>query len=150
MADSVSPETRSRMMAAVRGKDTGPEMAVRRGLHALGFRYSLHARRLPGRPDIVLPKYKAVIFVEGCFWHGHEGCRLFRLPSSRTDYWREKIDRNRARDHRNRAALEEMGWRHLTVWECALRRSGSLGASEAVLRTADWLRQGKGTAEIRG
>lgn len=149
MADTVTPEIRSRMMAAVRSKDTGPEMAVRRGLHALGFRYSLHARRLPGRPDLVLPKYKAAIFVEGCFWHGHQGCRLCRVPSTRTEYWTAKIARNRERDARNRQALDEAGWRHLTIWECALRGTGSLGAQEAVRIAAEWLRGGFPSTEIR-
>lgn len=140
MADTVSPEVRSRMMAAVRGKDTGPEMAVRRGLHALGFRYSLHVRRLPGRPDIVLAKHRAVIFVEGCFWHGHAGCSLARIPATRTDYWRDKIARNRERDARSRKALDDLGWRHLTIWECSLRGKGA--AEAAVLAAAEWLRNG--------
>lgn len=146
MADTVSPEVRSRMMAAVRGKDTKPEMAVRRGLHAMGFRYSLHAKRLPGKPDLVLAKYRAVIFVEGCFWHGHEGCPLARIPATRTGYWRDKIAGNRERDARTRKALDALGWRHLTIWECSLRGKGSEEA--ASLAAADWLRSGKGSAEL--
>jgi len=146
MADTVTPEIRSRIMSAVRGKDTQPEMAIRRGLHSLGFRYVLHDRRLPGKPDLAFPKYRAVIFVEGCFWHGHEGCKLFRLPSTRTDYWRDKIARNVERDRATRGALDGLGWRHLTVWECAIRGKG---AEDAVRQAADWLSGGRGSAEIR-
>ena len=91
MIDTVDRETRSRIMAAVRSRDTAPELALRKALHALGFRYGLHGRKLPGRPDIVLPRYRAVIFVEGCFWHGHEYCTLYRLPSTRTEFWTEKV-----------------------------------------------------------
>jgi len=146
MADTVSPEVRSRMMAAVRGKDTGPEIAVRQRLHAMGFRYSLHAKRLPGKPDLVLPRYRAVIFVEGCFWHGHAGCSLARIPATRTEYWSEKIGRNRERDVRTRKALDALGWRHLTIWECGLRGKGATEAAAA--EAADWLRSGSPSAEI--
>lgn len=147
MADTVTPEVRSRIMAAVRSKDTKPEMAIRRGLHALGYRYVLHSRGLPGRPDLAFPRFRAVIFIEGCFWHGHEGCRLFRLPSSRAGYWREKIARNVERDRATRVALDALGWRHLTVWECAIRGKG---AGTAVARAAEWLASGEGSAEIKG
>lgn len=150
MIDTVDRETRSRIMAAVRSRDTAPELALRKALHALGFRYGLHGRKLPGRPDIVLPRYRAVIFVEGCFWHGHEDCTLYRLPSTRTEFWTEKVERNRARDVRTRRELDRMGWRHLTVWECALRGKRSPGARTVALKVADWLTGGGVSDEIRG
>lgn len=121
MTDTMSPEQRSRCMAAIKGKNTKPEMMVRRYLHALGLRYSLHSRRLPGRPDIVMRRLKTVIFVNGCFWHGHEGCPSFKPPRSRQEYWTEKIGRNRERDKENIARLQAMGWRVIVVWECELR-----------------------------
>ena len=121
MADSVDPETRSRMMSGIRGRDTKPELVVRRYLHQAGFRYRLHARALPGRPDLVLPKWTAAIFVNGCFWHGHEGCKYYRVPATRTDFWLHKIHSNRLRDSQNVELLAEQGWRVATVWECATR-----------------------------
>lgn len=147
MADIVGPETRSRMMSGIRGKDTKPEMLLRRGLHAAGFRYRLHDRRLPGRPDLVLPKHKAIIFVHGCFWHGHD-CSLFKWPSSRADFWREKIGANVRRDLRAEGALEEQGWRIAVVWECALRPKGA--AMNVVNRLANWIRSREARMEIRG
>jgi DNA mismatch endonuclease, patch repair protein len=117
MADVVDAATRSRMMSGIRGKDTKPEMIVRRALHKAGFRYRLHEKKLPGKPDIVLPKYKTAIFVHGCFWHGH-GCKDFKWPKSRVEFWRDKIEGNVARDRREMAALGKMGWQVLIVWEC--------------------------------
>ena len=108
------------MMYAIRPRDTKPELIIRRGLHGLGYRYRLHAGKLPGRPDLVFPSRRAAIFVNGCFWHGHD-CRLFRWPSTRPEFWRVKICGNIASDHRNRAALHEIGWRVLDVWECTLK-----------------------------
>lgn len=128
MADVVAPAVRSRMMAGIRGRDTRPELLLRRALHARGLRYRLHDQRLPGRPDMVFPKWKAVVFVHGCFWHGH-GCRLFKWPATRAEWWREKIEANIARDARDVAALEAAGWRVLTVWECGLRHSPSATVS---------------------
>jgi DNA mismatch endonuclease (patch repair protein) len=119
MADVFPPEVRSRIMAAITGKDTQPELAVRRVLHAMGRRFRLHRKDLPGRPDVVLPRSRAVVFVHGCFWHGHS-CRKARLPSTRRAFWRNKIEGNRRRDRRNRDALRRLGWRVLTVWECRL------------------------------
>ena len=110
MADVVSAEVRSRMMAGIRGKNTKPEMIIRRGLHARGFRYLLHDKRLPGKPDLVLPKHRAVIFVNGCFWHGHD-CPLFKWPKTRKGFWRTKIARNRENDESAVIALRRSGWR---------------------------------------
>jgi len=136
-------------MSSIRGKDTRPEMAVRRGLHTHGVRYRLHAKELPGRPDLVLRKYRAVIFVHGCFWHGHD-CPMFRLPSSRTDFWRAKIERNRERDREVMAALKERDWRRLTIWECALRGRGKMAGEEVIRLTLQWLDGSSQQAEIRG
>lgn len=121
MADTMTREERSRCMAAIKGKDTKPEMIVRKYLFSRGLRYRVQVKKLPGRPDIVLRKYKTVVFVDGCFWHGHEGCRFFRLPKSNVEFWKNKIERNAARDARNEAELEAMGWRVLRVWECDVR-----------------------------
>ncbi|MEM7014496.1 MAG: very short patch repair endonuclease [Verrucomicrobiota bacterium] len=121
MADNISPERRSWVMRQVPGKNTKPELTVRSILHRLGFRFTINApnnRQLPGKPDIILPKLDTVIFVHGCFWHAHEGCPRFRMPSSRQDYWEEKIGRNMTRDLDNIATLGELGWRVLIVWEC--------------------------------
>ena len=121
MADTVSPEVRSRIMARVKSKGMKPEMQVRRLLHSLGYRYRLHRSDLPGRPDLVFPSRRKVVFVNGCFWHRHEGCSKVRIPATNRDYWLAKLERNYARDARNVAALEEKGWAVLTVWECQLR-----------------------------
>lgn len=118
--DIVSREKRSAIMRAVKQKDTKPEMRLRKALHARGYRYRLHDKRLPGTPDLVFPSRRAAIFVHGCFWHGHD-CRAGRAPSSNTDYWAPKIAANRERDARKTAALEAEGWRVLVVWECALK-----------------------------
>ena len=117
----MTPEQRHRCMAAIKGRDTRPEMIVRRYLFARGLRYRVNNRRLPGTPDIVLKKYKTVIFVDGCFWHGHEGCRYYRLPKSNTDYWRHKIAMNIARDYAAGVDLRLAGWRVIRVWECEIR-----------------------------
>ena len=121
MADVFSKEERSRVMRRVKSADTKPEMRVRRWLHAQGFRFRLHRKDLPGKPDIVLRKYKTVVFVHGCFWHGHPGCKASALPASNREYWERKIGRNVERDGRNQRLLEELGWRVIVVWECKLR-----------------------------
>ena len=120
MTDHVSPERRSFIMSSVRSKDTKPELVVRRTLHRLGYRYRLHRRDLPGRPDLVFPGRKKAIFVHGCFWHGH-GCRWGRLPKSRLDYWKPKIEANRKRDQKNLDDLRAAGWSVLVVWQCELK-----------------------------
>jgi DNA mismatch endonuclease (patch repair protein) len=116
--DTLSPQERSERMSRVRGKDTKPEMIVRRLVHKLGFRYRLHSRRLPGHPDLVFAGKKSVIFVHGCFWHRHKGCALCRLPKSRLAFWKPKLEENRKRDSRNQRKLKKEGWRVLVVWEC--------------------------------
>lgn len=121
MADIVDKATRSRMMSGIRGKDTRPEMMVRRALHRAGFRYRLHDKRLPGKPDIVLPKYRTVIFVHGCFWHHHD-CRHFKWPKTRPEFWREKIEGNVERDRKAFAELRELGWKIEVIWECQTQR----------------------------
>ncbi len=121
MVDTVSPEVRSRIMAQVKSKGMKPEMKVRRLLHGLGYRYRLHRSDLPGRPDLVFPSRRKVIFVNGCFWHYHRGCGWVRIPATNRDYWVGKLERNRDRDERNLSLLEDMGWSALTTWECELR-----------------------------
>jgi DNA mismatch endonuclease Vsr len=121
MVDRLTPERRSSLMRSVKRRDTLPEMAVRRALHALGYRFRLHRKDLPGTPDIVLPRYKLAIFVHGCFWHRHENCRLASMPSSNLEYWVPKFEANVARDARKTAALNELGWRVETIWECETR-----------------------------
>lgn len=113
-------------MSGIRGKDTKPELIVRSLLHSSGFRFRLHRNDLPGKPDLVLPKYQTVIFVNGCYWHGHEDCHLYRPPKSREQFWSEKIAANRERDSRNHYALEKAGWNVLVVWECAVSKSKRL------------------------
>jgi len=121
MADIVDKATRSRIMAAIRSKDTKPELALRKALHVRGFRYRLHGKGLPGKPDLVFPKYRAVCFMHGCFWHQHPGCKEGTKPKSRTEYWEVKFAATAARDQRSRASLLEAGWRVAIVWECSLR-----------------------------
>jgi DNA mismatch endonuclease (patch repair protein) len=116
-----TPETRSRIMRAVKGRDTGGEMTVRRLLHRMGYRYRLHRPDLPGKPDLAFPRQRKAIFVHGCFWHGHDCVRGARTPKSNRDYWTAKITRNAARDARNREHLHDMGWLVLTLWECELK-----------------------------
>lgn len=149
MADVVTPEVRSRMMAGIRSTDTKPELALRKGLHALGFRFRLHVASLPGKPDIVLPRWGAVILAHGCFWHGHD-CPLFVWPKTRPDFWRVKIARNREVDARAAAALAQAGWRCSVVWECALKGRNRLPSGEAVQRCAEWIRSGESSVVIEG
>lgn len=121
MTDIVDGETRSRMMASIRGKNTKPELRVRHGLHRLGLRYRLHYRGLPGRPDLVLPRFRVALFVHGCYWHRHAGCRFASRPVQNAEWWNQKFAANVARDQRQIEALQKAGWRVLVIWECALR-----------------------------
>lgn len=120
---TLSPEQVHKYMSAISSKDTRPEMIVRRWLWMRGFRYRLHHPRLPGHHDIVLRKYRTCIFVNGCFWHGHDGCRFFKMPKTNTAFWEAKIKRNKERDHQRKLELAEMGWHTITVWECDLKPS---------------------------
>jgi DNA mismatch endonuclease (patch repair protein) len=116
--DKLTPTERSRVMSKVHGKNTTPEMRVRRTLHALGYRFRLHRKDLPGKPDIVLPKYRSCIFVHGCFWHQHSGCKRASKPSTNTDFWSRKLDRNVERGEQNCIALQDLGWNVIVIWEC--------------------------------
>lgn len=134
MVDFLSPTERSERMSRIRSSNTSPELAMRRALHALGFRFRLHRKDLPGRPDIVLPRHRAAIFVHGCFWHRHDGCKVASTPKSNTAFWIEKFDRNVARDLQARKMLEAQGWKVIVVWECQL---GSVRkATEVALQVA--------------
>lgn len=136
-------------MAGIRGTNTRIELVIRKALHARGLRYRLHPRTVPGKPDFALPKHHAAVFVNGCFWHGHN-CALFRLPATRQEFWATKIDRNRERDAAVRAALTGAGWRALTVWECAIRGKGSQPLSLVVDEIVAWLKGAENDHEIRG
>ena len=149
MADIVTPAVRSRMMSGIRSKDTRHEILIRKALHAAGLRYRLHRRDIPGTPDIALPKYRAVIFVHGCFWHGHD-CHLFKQPSTRSEFWFAKIDRNRQRDAEVRQALQDAGWRRLTVWECACRGKGRFEFQDLIAEIVRWLKGGSAEQDIVG
>ncbi|WP_424968867.1 very short patch repair endonuclease [Dinoroseobacter sp. S375] len=146
MTDIVDQQTRSRMMAGIRGKDTKPELALRRALHARGFRFRLHSKAIDGRPDLVLSRYRAVIFVHGCFWHRHEGCPYTTTPSTRQEFWQAKFDANVTRDKAVREKLLEEGWRVATAWECALRKPDEITASADSLSA--WLRSDADQIEI--
>lgn len=145
MADIVDRQTRSRMMSGIRGKNTLPEGIIRKRLHARGFRFRLHRRDLPGAPDIVLPKYSAVILVNGCFWHGHD-CRLFRWPKTRPEFWRKKLRGNIRRDERNIDRLRELGWRVCVVWECEIKGVGEESLWSTIDDLTDWI---KGCVETK-
>ena len=149
MVDVVTPDVRSRMMSGIRSAGTRPEMILRNGLHQAGFRYRLHARSLPGKPDLVFPRYHAVIFAHGCFWHGHD-CHLFKWPSTRPEFWQAKIARNRLVDARSEAALTEQGWRLGIVWECALKGRFRRPHESVIEVCAKWLKSNSPALEISG
>ena len=121
MMDVHDSETRSFNMSRIKGKDTKPEMMVRKFLHANGFRYRLHDKKLPGKPDIVLPKYNTIVLVHGCFWHGHQGCKYYVVPKTRTEWWLDKINSTKKRDYNNAVQIKKLGWRVFVIWECELR-----------------------------
>ena len=150
MADVLTSEQRRLNMSRIRGKDTKPELLLRHGLHARGLRYRLHRKDLPGRPDIVFPRYRAVILVHGCFWHGHD-CPLFKLPATRQEFWAAKIKGNKARDARDIASLISTGWRVLVVWECALKGPGRRPIEAVLDGIVSWLHSGDvaGTVKSR-
>lgn len=144
MADVMSAEKRSTLMARIGPKNTQPELTVRKQLWHAGFRFRLHGSKLPGKPDIVLPRWKAVVFIHGCFWHRHQGCALFKLPTTRPEFWDSKLRRNRDRDAAAYRDLGALGWRIAVVWECALRvEEGEVGK-----RLSRWLKRGKGNLEV--
>lgn len=140
MADIVNRKTRSRMMSGIRGKNTKPEITVRKALFRRGFRYALHRKDLPGKPDLVLPKYRTVIFVNGCFWHVHH-CRLFKWPRSNTEFWREKLGKNVKRDRRNYGLLRQRGWKVLIIWECAIKGQPAEEIERCIDAMAVWLQR---------
>ncbi|MEZ4541348.1 MAG: very short patch repair endonuclease [Chloroflexota bacterium] len=149
MPDIVTPAVRSRMMAGIKSKNTKPEQFIRKTLHRLGYRYRLHVRHLPGKPDLVFRKYNAVIFVHGCFWHGHD-CHLFKWPKSREEFWKTKITRNQVKDIENREALMNRGWRVLEIWECALKGKTRLDPAILVEQIVSWLDSSEVKLVIRG
>lgn len=149
MSDIVDKITRSRMMSGIKGKNTGPELTIRAALHKRGFRYRLHDRNLSGHPDLVLPKYQAVIFVHGCFWHRHR-CHRFKWPKTRRKFWRTKLNGNVRADRRNCKRLREDGWRVLAVWECALIGKRRRQPEKIIDRIATWLRHGRRDIVISG
>ena len=149
MVDIVAPPVRSRMMSNIRSKNTRPEVEIRKGLHATGLRYRLHRRDLPGTPDITLPRHRAVVFIHGCFWHGHD-CHLFKWPSSNSDRWKNKILGNRSRDESSVQRLLSSGWRVCTIWECALRGRGKRERQDVIDMAVDWIRGSEQCYELRG
>lgn len=150
MADHVSEAKRSAIMASVAGKNTQPEHFIRKLLFGMGYRFRLHDKKLPGKPDIVLKKYNAIILVNGCFWHGHT-CHLFKgLPKTKTDFWQAKISKNKSRDLSNISKLQSLGWRTCIVWECALKRKHRLSTDSIVELLEGWLNSTDQTLEIYG
>jgi len=151
VVDVVSSEKRSQMMAGITGKNTKPEILVRKILHRIGYRFRLHKKDLPGKPDIVLPRYKIAIFVQGCFWHGHENCHLFRLPKSRTEFWEAKIAGNKVRDDKVLTELSQLGYRILEVWECSLKGKSALEINKIENEMHQFISHSDGMhCEIRG
>lgn len=137
------------MMSGIKGQNTKPELLIRKGLHRLGFRYRLHYKKLPGKPDLVFPKYKAVILVNGCFWHGHD-CHLFKWPSTRHEFWKSKIEGTMMRDRKNLEYYNKAGWKTLVVWECALKGKTKKPFHHVIAEIAAWLQFDSLSAEITG
>jgi DNA mismatch endonuclease, patch repair protein len=138
VTDVVDAATRSRMMAGIQGKNTKPELAVRSNLHRLGLRFTLGGHQLPGRPDLVFPRYETVVFVHGCFWHAHN-CSCFRLPSSNSDFWQQKLQGNVVRDKQRIRELHALGWRTVVIWECAVRLATKQLTTEPYMSARDWI-----------
>ena len=140
--DHFTPQQRSKNMAAVHSKDTKPELVVRKGLWRKGFRYRLNDKRLPGHPDLVLRKYRTCIFINGCFWHGHEGCKYYTIPKSNTEFWVAKVKRNKERDKEEQRKLAKMGWHSIIVWECELKPQKQEATLESIAFTLNhiWLK----------
>lgn len=149
MVDVLTPEQRRLNMSRIRGRDTKPELFLRRALHARGLRFRLHRKELPGCPDLVFPRFHAVLFVHGCFWHGH-ACSMFHLPATRAAFWRRKIDQNVKRDGIVQGKLAQDEWRVLTVWECALRGPGRKPSETVATEIIRWLRRNEPSKTIRG
>lgn len=149
MTDVVSDKARSQMMSGIQGKNTKPEITIRKALHKRGFRYRLYEETLPGKPDLLFPKHKAVIQINGCFWHEHN-CHLFKWPSTRTEFWKSKISGNRKRDVKNNAKLKKLGWRVLTIWECALKGNSKIDFDVLIKGIDKWLTTDARSCEIRG
>ena len=149
MADVFNKEKRSQIMAAITSKNTQPELKIRKALHHKGFRYRLHDKKLPGSPDLVFRRYQAVIFIHGCFWHGHD-CPVFRLPSTNREYWKSKINRNQIRDAKVRQLIMNKGWRIMTVWECSLRGKYRKNFEDLLAEIEFWLFSDCNFEEIRG
>jgi DNA mismatch endonuclease (patch repair protein) len=149
MADIVSKSKRSQMMAGIKAKDTKLELLIRKAIHAKGFRYRLHETSLPGKPDLVFPRYKAVLFINGCFWHAHD-CHLFKLPATDREKWNEKFVDNRASDVANLKDLYALGWRTGVVWECSVRGKKNRGLDKVVAKCCKWLESNRRKFEIRG
>lgn len=147
MVDVVTPEKRSAMMSGIRGSNTKPEVIVRKALFAAGYRYRLHRKDLPGRPDVVMSGRKVAVFVHGCFWHHHGDCRFAKMPSTRPEFWQGKLTTNVARDAKAISELLSMGWRVPVVWECFLKTTKSPSNVQSVL--TDWIESGKPTGELR-
>jgi len=149
MTDIVDKVTRSRMMSGIGGKNTKPEIIIRKGLHALGFRYRLYSPKLPGKPDIVLPKYRAIILINGCFWHAHN-CHLFKWPSTRKEFWEAKILSNKKRDQENIKQYSDSGWKTLVIWECALKGKSKLPIKAVFDEIVHWIVYERANCNIQG
>ncbi|MCX4187026.1 very short patch repair endonuclease [Methylophaga sp. OBS4] len=147
--DTHRPEVRKKNMRAVKSKNTKPEIIIRKALHGRGFRYKLHDKSLPGKPDLVFPKYRAVIEIYGCFWHGHN-CKKFSWPNTNEEFWKEKISNNRSRDSKNIHRLMQSGWRVLIIWECSINDRNRLLKPDLINLISDWLVHGYSSSEING
>lgn len=149
MADIVPPDVRSRMMSGIRGKNTRPEIAVRKEMFRRGYRYRLHVKELPGKPDFMFPRFRGAVFVHGCFWHGHD-CPLFRLPSTRPEFWKAKIDRNRENDAKAVDALLALEWRVAVIWECSVKGRRGQGIIAVADKLESWLKGKDSSLTVSG